>query len=537
MTWWRDSVVYEIYVPSFADSDGDGFGDLGGIRSKLDYLRDLGVDAIWLTPFFRSPLADLGYDIANHIEVAPPFGSVAAFDGLLAEAHAAGLRLIVDFVPNHTSDQHAWFVESRSARDHPRRDWYTWRDAKAGDARPNNWLSVFGGPAWTFDPTTCQYYQHSFLPSMPDLDWRNPQVRQAQLDVVRFWLERGVDGLRIDSVDFLMKDSLLRDNPPAAVGSASLHRPLGDYDSQLHLYDKNQPDVHDILRELRSAIDPYGQGEQARLIIGELHIYDWQLWATYFGRNLDELHLPANFGLLTVDWAAAPVRALIQAVEEATPEGAWPNWVLGNHDESRIASRIGLREAQAAMLLLLTLRGTPTIYYGDELGLVDVEIPPGRAADPWAKQSPALSRDPERSPMPWGPGANRGFCPPGCQPWLPVSTQPGVDVESQIGDPSSMLTLTRRLLALRRRSAGLKRGKTTFLEGLPNDVLAFRRRADSDEVVVAVNFCAEKRTVRAEDFARKMVVASTSREPGHLLTASALELNSYEAVVLAPGPI
>jgi glycosidase len=328
--WWQRGVIYQVYPRSFCDSTGNGVGDLPGITSKLDYLADtLGVDAIWLSPFYRSPMADFGYDVADYTAVDPLFGTLADMDQLLAKAHQRDLRVIVDLVPNHTSDQHPWFIESRSARDNPKRDWYVWADARADGSPPNNWLSVFGGEAWEWDTATGQYYLHSFLKEQPDLNWRNPEAREAVFEVVRFWLERGVDGFRIDVAHYIMKDPEMRDNPPNWDLNLAIHRSLGAYDSQIHLYDKGHADVHHVYRELRRLLDSYS-AERPRMSIGEVHLFDWQEWASYYGQDLDELHMPFNFHLLKVLWQVPAIRETVAGVEAAVPPGGWPNYVLGN---------------------------------------------------------------------------------------------------------------------------------------------------------------------------------------------------------------
>ena len=418
--WWQTGVVYQVYPRSFGDSNSDGVGDLEGIRRHLDYFVWLGVDAIWISPFYRSPMKDFGYDVADYVDVDPLFGDLAAFDRLMADAHARGLRVIVDYVPNHTSDQHAWFVESRSSRSSPRRDWYVWRDPKPDGGPPNNWISVFGGSAWALDAPTGQYYLHSFLAEQPDLDWRNPDVKQAMFDVLRFWLDRGVDGFRIDVAQFIAKDPLYRDNPPHPEPERLAH--MGAWSRQLHLYDIGHPDLHAIYREFRALLDSY-PGD--RVSIGELHDEQVDVWAGFYGQNLDEIHIPFNFHLLFATWDAARIRTIVDAIEAALPDGAWPNWVLGNHDQRRIASRLGQAQARVAMLLLLTLRGTPTLYYGDELGLPDTELRPDQVRDPWGLVEPTQGRDPGRSPMPWDGTANGGFCAPDVEPWLPLA--PGHD--------------------------------------------------------------------------------------------------------------
>ncbi len=487
LAWWQTGVVYQIYPRSFADTDGDGVGDLDGITRHLDYLTDtLGVDAIWVSPFYPSPMRDFGYDVADYTDVDPLFGSLAAFDHLLARAHARGLKVIIDFVPNHSSDRHPWFVESRSSRQAPRRDWYVWRDAAPDGGPPNNWLSVFGGPAWTWDAATGQYYLHSFLSSQPDLDWRNPAVERAMHDVMRFWLGRGVDGLRLDAIYFIAKDPALRDNPPSSQRGA-FHKSFGAYDAQQHLYDKNHPDLHALLRRMRAVADEYSTPEQPRVLVGEAHIYDFDKLARFYGAALDELHLPFNFSLLQATGEADWFRRTVAAFEAALPPGAWPNYVLGNHDETRLATRFGPDRARLLAMLLLTLRGTPTLYYGDELGLEEAAIPPEQQQDPWARREPALGRDGCRTPMPWTGESGAGFS--DAAPWLPLNPDfPTRNVAAQRADPHSLLNLYRALLRLRRRHPALHRGDYAATDGAPDGCFVFNRSAGGEALRIALNF-------------------------------------------------
>ncbi|GAA3797815.1 alpha-amylase family glycosyl hydrolase [Streptomyces coacervatus] len=496
--WWRKAVIYQIYPRSFADSNNDGIGDLRGITRRLDHIRDLGADAVWLSPFYQSPMRDFGYDVSDYCAVDPLFGTLHDFKHLLAEAHDRGIRVLVDFVPNHTSSDHPWFQESVSGRDNGHRDWYVWRDPAADGGPPNNWLSLFGGgPAWTFDERSGQYYLHSFLPTMPELNWRNPAVQRAMFDVVRFWLDLGVDGFRIDCAHFLMKDPAFRDNPPADTGLLSMHRPYGKYDEQIHLYDKGHEDVHGIYRDLRALLDSYSSTSQ-RIAIGEIHVFDWAEWATYYGADLDELHMPFNFGLLQSKWEAGEVNSFIRAVDQAVPPGAWPSWVLGNHDEPRIASRVGVKQARVAMLLLLTLRGTPTIYYGDELGLPDATVPPHLIQDPWALASGGLNlgRDPQRAPMLWHDAPHAGFTSDEVSPWLPLAADPAAhSVAAQHQDGRSMLNFTRSLLSLRRRTPALHGGEQRLLEGLPEGLVGYHRTDGTDTFIVLLNLGSDTLTV------------------------------------------
>src|SRR5829696_1359296 len=385
--WWQTGVVYQIYPRSFQDSNGDGIGDLRGIAARLDHLVSLGVDAVWISPIYPSPMADFGYDVSDHCAVHPDFGTLADFDALLAAAHGRGLKVILDYVPNHTSDRHPWFLESRSSRTNQKRDWYIWRDGKRDGSPPTNWLSEFGGPGWTWDEATGQYYYHAYLKEQPDLNWRNLDARQAMLEVLRFWFERGVDGFRVDAIHLLFEDEQLRDNP------INKHCREGMSPSRrlIRAHTMDQPEVHEAIAAMRRVADTF----EDRVMIGEAYLPIDRLMA-YYGLDLTGFHLPFNFHLLSTPWHPIAVAALIEAYEAALPPGAWPNWVLGNHDHSRLASRLGLRQARVAAMLLLTLRGTPTIYQSEEIGMTDVPIPPERVQDPWERNVPGLGRDPER---------------------------------------------------------------------------------------------------------------------------------------------
>ncbi|MCC6791018.1 MAG: DUF3459 domain-containing protein, partial [Thermomicrobiales bacterium] len=491
--WWRSTVIYQVYPRSFQDSDWDGIGDLRGVTQRLDYLQWLGVGAIWLSPFYPSPGADFGYDVADFTDVDPMFGTLADFDALLAGAHERGLKLIIDFVPNHSSDQHPWFTESRSSRDNQKHDWYTWRDAKPDGSPPNNWSAAFGGPSWTFDETRGQYYLHSFLPQQPDLNWRNSATKAAMFDAMRFWLDRGVDGFRIDVAHYLMKDPDLHDNPPNpeyGVGAGSgAHKQMGEHLAQLHVNDRGHPDIHPLYREIRAMLNGYDD-RSPRVTIGEVHIWDPAEWASYYGASLDEMHLPFNFGLLRTEWQVEALKRHIESIEQVVPPGGWPNYVLGNHDEHRIATRLGPERARAAMMLLLTLRGTPTMYYGDELGMENVAIPPEKEQDPWGLRVPGLGlgRDPERTPMQWSPEPNAGFASAGVETWLPLEAEYRTrNVAVEQADPRSMLAFTRRLLALRQAHPALATADYVTVETNAGTVFAFTRANPSERFLIALN--------------------------------------------------
>ncbi len=457
-------MIYQIYPRSFADSDGDGIGDLAGIRSRLHHLRWLGVDGIWLSPIYPSPMADFGYDVADHTDVDGTFGDLDGFDALLAEAHDADLRVLLDWVPNHTSDQHPWFVESRSSRKSPRRDWYVWRDGRNGGP-PNNWLAAFGGRAWALDERTTQWYLHLFLPEQPDLNWSNPDVERAMHEVLRFWLDRGVDGFRADVVHLIGKDPDLPDLPEhlAHLDLVGIH---------------DHPGTHELLRGIRRVLDSY-PGERA--MVGEVNLGSPALLAPYYGAG-DELHLVFNFSLLRAPWDARRWAELITESEAAIPaEGAWPVWVLSNHDRPRHRSRYGGSEARArlAAMVLLTLRGTPFLYAGEELGLLDAVVPAAAQVDPGG-------RDGCRAPLPWSPGPGHGWG--STEPWLPWPPNPeDWNAETLRADEHSILHLYRDLLAARRRSPALREGRFRLLEA-PQGVLAYERTGQTDTRRVVANF-------------------------------------------------
>jgi alpha-glucosidase len=479
--WWQRGVVYQVYPRSFQDSRGDGVGDLPGITRRLGHLRWLGVDAVWISPIYPSPMKDFGYDVSDYRGVHPMFGTIDDFDALLREAHAQGLKVILDFVPNHSSDQHPWFRESRAARESPKRDWYIWRDPAPDGGPPNNWLSNFGGPAWTLDEPTGQYYYHAFLPEQPDLNWRNPEVEAAMLDVLRFWLDRGVDGFRVDVIWHLIKDERLRDNPPNPEWTPD-QRP---YDSLLTLHSTDQPEIHDVITRMRALFDEYDE----RVLIGEIYLPVERL-VKYYGEAQSGVHLPFNFQLILAKWDARHLARLIEEYEAALPADGWPNWVLGNHDQSRIASRVGEPQARVAAMLLRTLRGTPTLYYGDEIGMHDVEIPADRVQDPFERNVPGkgLGRDPERTPMQWDSTPRAGFT-TAPEPWLPLARDAAErNVEHQRAEPRSMLALHHALLALRRGEPALEVGRYRPVPADGN-VLAYVRHApgSGDSFLVALN--------------------------------------------------
>ena len=486
--WWKSAVVYQVYPRSFCDASGDGVGDLEGIRRHLDHLAWLGVDAMWLSPFYPSPMADFGYDVADHCDVDPLFGTIEEFDALVAQAHALGIKVLVDFVPNHTSDQHPWFVSARSSRDSPRRGWYWWRDDRPDEAGgsgppgsegrlPNNWRSAFAGagrsslpPAWTWDERTGQWYLHQFLAEQPDLNWGNPEVAEAMAEVLRFWMRRGVDGFRVDAIHCLGKDPGLPDLPShleALPRSAT----------------NDHPSVHPVVGALRQVVDGWPE-PPARMMVGEVFLPGAEQVVAYYGTpDAPELHLAFNFSPTFAPWDPVEWRRRVDEVE--TLMGAahtWPTWFLSNHDRPRHRSRYGSdARARAAAVLLLTLRGTPFVYQGEELGLEDAPIPAGGRVDPGG-------RDGCRAPIPWDGSGGHGWA-GGARPWLPwpPGAGGGRSVAAQRAEPFSMLHLYRRLIAARRSSPALSTGSFAWRPA-PGGVLAWARRAGSDERFVAVNF-------------------------------------------------
>ena len=523
--WWQSGTVYQVYPRSFQDTDGDGVGDLPGITARLDYLAWLGVDAVWISPFYRSPMADFGYDVADYCDVDPLFGTLADFDALIAEAHRRKLKVILDFVPNHSSIEHPWFAESRASRESPKRDWYIWRDAAPDGGPPNNWLSNFGGPAWTRDEATGQYYYHAFLPEQPDLNWRNPDVRAAMHDVLRFWLERGVDGFRVDVIWHLIKDEGFRDNPE----NADFEPHQAGINRFQQVYSCDRPEVLDVIAGMRAVLRAYGE----RVLIGEIYLPIERLVA-YYGPGLTGADLPFNFQLIQTPWRADAVAALVEEYEAALPEGGWPNWVLGNHDQPRIAARIGEAQARIAAMLLLTLRGTPTLYYGDEIGLGRVPVPPERTQDPWERNEPGHGRDPARTPMQWEDAPQAGFS--AGTPWLPQSADAARrNVDEMRDDSRSILTLYRRLLALRRDHPALSVGDYRGLH-LPSDpageVFAFERIAEGETLRILLNFGSAERNLALEDGSAWTVLLSTHAGRSGETAQRNICLNPDEGVIL-----
>ncbi|SEJ44933.1 alpha-amylase family glycosyl hydrolase [Paraburkholderia diazotrophica] len=518
LAWWQRGVIYQIYPRSFQDSNGDGIGDLRGIDARLDYLVSLGVDAVWISPIYPSPMADFGYDVADYCNIDPMFGTLTDFKQLVDHAHRLGLKVLLDFVPNHSSDRHPWFEESRSSRDNPKRDWYLWRDPAPDGGPPNNWLSRMGGSAWEWDEHTRQYYYHAFLREQPDLNWRNQQVRRAMNDVLRFWLDRGVDGFRVDVLWLLIKDAQFRDNPlnPAYGPGAPDHHRL------LQTYTEDQPEVHEIVRSMRATLSEYGE----RVLIGEIYLPVPQL-VKYYGTNGDGADMPFNFQLLSAAWNAGEIARMIRDYDSALPEHAWPNWVLGNHDNPRVASRVGTAQARVAAVLLLTLRGTPTLYYGDEIGMTDGAIGPDEIQDPAERRQPGIGqgRDPERTPMQWDSSLPNAAFTSG-KPWLPIATT--TSVRDQDSDASSVLSLYRRLLILRRNNAALVQGTIEHVAA-NGDVLTYERRYHDQRLFIALNMGVEEATVQTG--AGVVLLSTLADRDGEVLVEGANRLAAGEALI------
>ena len=517
--WWQHGIIYEVYLRSFKDSDGDGIGDLKGVVEKLDYLEWLGINAIWITPFYPSPMKDLGYDISDYRGTDPVFGTMDDFDKLLAAVHQKNMKLIIDLVPNHSSDQHEWFKESKSSKDNPKRDWYLWKDAKPDGSEPNNWLSVLGGSAWQWDEITGQYYYHAFLKEQPDLNLRNKDALQAQLDVMRFWLDKGVDGFRIDVMWHLIKDKLWRNNP--ANPDYTDDKP--DVEKRMQIYSSDQPGVHEIIKQMRKLTDEYDE----KVIIGEIYLAIERV-VNYYGDDCDGAHLPSNFELIfLVPWEADKVGIAIDKYEASLPEKCWPNYVLGNHDKKRLISRIGDAQAKIAAMLLLTLRGTPTIYYGDELGMQHTKIPENEQQDPQGLLMPGknLSRDPQRTPMQWDDTAFAGFSTK--KSWLRVNEDyTKNNVAAQMNDPHSLLHFYKELIALRNTSEVLQTGDYIPVGSSKSVLVYLRQKQGHHSFLILLNFTNKKQDYKSliNDLDGQVIISTENKNRNKRLS----EINSLQ---------
>ena len=523
LLWWQKGIIYQVYPRSFKDSNGDGVGDLQGIISKLDYLEWLGITAVWVSPIYPSPMADFGYDISDYTGIHPMFGSMDDFDELLREVHKRGLKLILDLVPNHTSDEHPWFKESRSSLNSPKRDWYLWRDPAPGGGPPNNWLSVFGGSAWEKDEASGQYYYHAYLKEQPDLNWRNPEVQEAMIRVMRFWLDKGVDGFRVDVMWHMIKDEQFRNDPV----NPDYTPDMPPFKQLIGAYSVDQPEVHQVVAKMRDLMNEYDE----RVMIGEIYLSVDEL-VTYYGRNNDEAHLPFNFQLISLPWDARQMARAIDKYEGSLPAEAWPNWVLGNHDKPRIASRVGKPQARIAAMLLLTLRGTPTMYYGDELGMQDVFIPADQVQDPWEKNEPGrgLGRDPVRTPMQWNAHEGAGFSK--ATPWLPLSNNyKEENVVEEKKDPSSFLQFYHRLISLRQSSSALYAGRYRPLPA-EGSVIAYIREAEEQQFLVVLNLSHSPARLSLKEGTKGKVVVSTINKEDSRNIEGEVNLRGDEGLVI-----
>ncbi len=505
------------------DSDGDGVGDIPGIISRLDHIAQTGFDAVWLSPIYPSPMRDFGYDVSDYRSVQPEYGTLADFDRFVASCHARGIKVVLDFVPNHSSSDHPWFIESRSSRGNPRRDWYIWRDPSPDGGLPTNWLGAFGGPAWTFDEATGQYWMHSFLPEMPDLNWFNPEVRSAMFDAMRFWLSRGVDGLRVDVILRLVKDRQFRDEPVNPAWNAR----MDDYDRLLHHMTRNAEGIHEFVRMFREVIDEFPE----RVLVGETYLPIVEL-VKYYGSG-DECHLPFNFGLITTPFSPGAFADYINRYLESLPPAAWPNWVLGNHDVPRITApaRFGPGFAAAATMLLYMLPGTITAYYGDEIGMADADIPPDRVRDPKVLREGGgkKSRDSARTPMQWDGSPRAGFTT--AEPWLPVSGDfRTLNAEHSQREPDSILNLVRALIALRRGNPEIPRSRP-HVAIIGETVMSWSIPRERGSLEVLINF---GKTDYMVDFAASSmfrILVSTKKPSGIVLPISAYSLGPSEGIV------
>ena len=549
--WWKRAVFYQIYPRSYMDSNNDGIGDLAGIISSLDYLNDgtdqsLGIDAIWFSPFFTSPDHDFGYDVADYCDIDPRYGTLEEFDRLLVEAHQRKIRVMLDLVVNHTSDQHPWFLESRSSRDNPKRDWYIWKDGRGkGYQPPNNWRNNFFGRAWNFDQKTGQYYLHSFLKEQPDLNWENPAVREAVGDVIRFWLDRGVDGFRLDVAHIYCKDQQFRDNPSLLRGLnrvgglaagdrlplANIMKKLSLPELQVRKYNQHIPETHNVLKEFRRIYDSY----PAVTSVGEIVADDPDLIASYYGSNNDELHMNFYFELLQCRWKAGAFRRCIELWEKTLPAGAWPAYTFSNHDVVRAFSRYGHdgdadERARLLALLLLTLRGTPFIYYGEEIGMKEALLPKDKLKDPIGVKWYPLhrGRDGCRTPMQWTADSGAGFST--AETWLPLGPElEQRNAKAQQSDPHSLLNLYKQLIRLRKELPALYEGSyQSVTDGIPEDCYCFLRQAEDQILAVCLNFSSQQRQISLSDLEHLQLLFSTSPAKSKEGIGQSLTLQPYE---------
>jgi alpha-glucosidase len=527
-SWHKHAVIYQIYPRSFKDASGDGIGDLKGIIEKLDYLGgkpdSLGVDAIWISPVCKSPMADFGYDVSDYTDIDPLFGNLNDMKELLHEAHARGIKIMMDFVPNHSSDQHKWFLESASSRDNLKRDWYVWRDPAPDGSPPNNWLGVFGGSAWEFSSITGQYYLHSFLVEQPDLNWDNPEVRQAMTDAMRFWLDLGVDGFRVDAIDFLAKDPKHRDEP---INPHALDEPDRlKYYVLDHPYSREWNHLYDILNEMADVLGEY----KHRFMVTEGHPTDHDRvfgYVKHYKNVNPTLAAPFNFEGIFMPWEAAKFKHFVDRFQSVMKRNYTPSYSLGNHDETRLATRIGPDAARTAAVMLLTLPGQAFVYYGDELGMTDTKILPSQIRDPAAVHD--ASRDPERTPMLWDSGTNAGFSEK--EPWLPVSLDyKEKNVINQLADPDSSLNLYKQLIALRKNHPALTSTKYKPLD-CGDGIFGFIRPSFKESLLVLLNFSDQHRSMHRGKYKGSIELSTISKNTGQRFDTTRL-LAPHEGLVI-----
>jgi alpha-glucosidase len=517
--WYPGSVIYQIYPRSYKDSNGDGIGDLLGIVEKLDYIKDLGVSAIWLSPIYKSPMLDLGYDISDYTAIDPIFGSLNDFDLLVEGIHKRKLKIMLDFVPNHTSSDHQWFLDSRSSKDNPKRDWYIWKDPKPDGSPPNNWISVAGGTAWEFDEHTGQYYLHSFLKDQPDLNWRNPEVVDAMSDVLRFWLNRGVDGFRVDVFYYLLKDERFLDEP-----INKDYKPGVDHPNEKlkHIYSKDQPETREIMAHFNDILDEFGN----KFMVSETYV-DISQTIDIYNTSKSGSHAPFNFHLIFQPFEVKAYKKVIDEFQKSIREHDIPVYVLGNHDQSRIVSRLGgMMQARLAAMMKLTLPGTPFIYYGDEIGMEDTPIPHDKHVDTFE-----VNRDPQRTPMQWDTSLNAGFSK--SEPWLPVNPRyKQINVVSQRESLQSTLTLYKTLIRMRKTITTIHTGQYVPVEIESEYIFAYLRTHGNEHLLIVLNFSPNEEIIKLPYKEIKFVISTYLDERDPEINDYTFRLRPHEGWIL-----
>jgi alpha-glucosidase len=526
LPWSLGSIVYHVYVRSFQDSNNDGIGDLQGLISRIPHIASLGANALWLSPIYLSPQADFGYDVADYTAIDPVYGTLQEFDELVSESHKRGIRVLMDYVPNHTSIEHNWFKESRASLHNPKRDWYIWKSPQKDGSLPNNWLSIFGGPAWEFDEITGEYYLHTFDKGQPDLNWRNPEVVDAMLQVLRFWLDRGVDGFRVDVPYHMFKDELFRDEPSNPNYIPGVH---SEYESLLHIHTSWLPESFTMMTRFVEVLQEYDHTLMVSEAWGTMQdlvkLYKSVGWKYY---------MPFNFSLMTVPWTADLQKKYIDTYDRELGDAYMPCYVLGNHDRQRVASRLGLEQARVAAMLELTLRGIPFLYYGEEIGMTDAKIEKQQVLDPFEINSPGLGlgRDPQRTPMQWDNSTYAGFT--RGKPWLPVNENYTMqNVIVQESEQSSFFSLYKLLIKLRKHHEALRIGSYTPVASPVDNVLVFLREYDSERILVILNFDGKEKDVTLSQFNKgKLLVSASMKEPeNETITFTNLKLPGNEGYI------